>query len=95
MTRLQQYLIIKDKEMKKTTSRVTKAMRETVDIDGLADKVFTKYFKFIQTKATTQGSHLEIKINKKGRADTRAKANNAAPNDKESMQTPTDLGLVG
>ena len=47
MNQLQQYLITKDKEMKKTTARVNKAMRETVDLDGLADKIFGKYFKFI------------------------------------------------
>ena len=47
MNGLQYYLITKDTEMKKTTSRVTKAMRETVDVDGLAEKVFNKYIKFI------------------------------------------------
>ena len=48
MNEIQQYLILKDREMKKTTSRVNKAMRETVDVEGLAEKVFTKYLKFIK-----------------------------------------------
>lgn len=46
-------MVSKDKEMKKTTNRVYKAMRETVDVDGLGDKVFGKYLKFFQQKATT------------------------------------------
>ena len=47
MNGLQQYLITKDKEMKKTTNRVNKAMRETVDVEGLAEKILGKYLKFI------------------------------------------------
>ena len=47
MNSILQYTISKDKEMKKTSSRVNKAMRETVDIDGLADKIFGKYLKFV------------------------------------------------
>ena len=58
MNQLQQYIIGKDKEMKKTTTRVNKAMRETVDIEGLADKIFTKYFKFLQTKVSSPGPHI-------------------------------------
>ena len=46
--------------MKKTTSRVNKAMRETVDVDGLADKIFTKYLKFIETKARSPGPHINL-----------------------------------
>lgn len=60
MNNLQQYLITKDKEMKKTVSRVNKAMRETVDVDGLADKIFGKYLKFIDTKARSPGPHINI-----------------------------------
>ena len=44
--------------MKKTSSRVNKAMRETVDIDGLADKIFGKYLKFVQTKVAQPGPHI-------------------------------------
>ena len=58
MNQIQQYLITKDKEMKKTTFRVSKAMRETVDVEGLADKIFGKYYKFVQGKATSPGPHL-------------------------------------
>lgn len=56
MTSLQQYLISKDKEMKKTTSRVNKAMRETVDLSDLDSKIFGKYSKFIQSKAASPPS---------------------------------------
>jgi hypothetical protein len=41
-------------------SRVNKAMRETVDVDGLADKIFGKYLKFIDTKARSPGPHINI-----------------------------------
>ena len=44
--------------MKKTTSRVNKAMRETVDIDGLADKIFAKYLKYVQTKAQSPAASI-------------------------------------
>ncbi len=60
MVQIQQYLITKDKEMKKTCGRVHKAMRETVDVDGLADKIFGKYLKFIQTKAQSPGPHINL-----------------------------------
>ena len=52
MLQLQQYLITKDKEMKKTYSRVNKAMKETVDLDGLNEKILHKYLKFLQTKGS-------------------------------------------
>jgi len=58
MNQLQQYIISKDKEMKKTTSKVNKAMRETVDIDGLSDKIFGKYLKFIQQRVSSPGPHI-------------------------------------
>mmetsp|Transcript_25068 Transcript_25068/g.31391 ORF Transcript_25068/g.31391 Transcript_25068/m.31391 type:complete len:101 (-) Transcript_25068:1295-1597(-) len=58
MDRIRQYITSKDKEMKKTTFRVSKAMRETVDVDGLADKIFTKYMKFVETKVRTPGPHI-------------------------------------
>ena len=60
MNGIQQYLITKDKEMKKTVARVNKAMRETVDIQGLADKIFGKYLKFLTTKAQSPGPHINI-----------------------------------
>ena len=60
MNAIQQYLITKDKEMKKTVVRVNKAMRETVDIQGLAEKIFGKYLKFLTTKAQSPGPHINI-----------------------------------
>ena len=60
MNDIQQYLILKDKEMKKTVSRVNKAMRETVDVNGLADKIFSKYLKFIETKARSPGPLINL-----------------------------------
>ena len=62
MDRIMQYTVAKDKEMKKTTARVNKAMRETVDVDGLPEKIFGKYLKFIQTKAASPGPHIEISV---------------------------------
>lgn len=49
---------MKDKEMKKTTFRLNKATRETVDVDGLADKIFSKYMKFVDTKVRSPGPHI-------------------------------------
>lgn len=50
MLSIQQYVILKDKEIKKQAHRVDKASRETVDLDGLAIKIFGKYLKFLQQK---------------------------------------------
>ena len=50
MQQIQQYVIQKDKEIKKQAHRVDKASRETVDLDGLAIKIFGKYLKFLQQK---------------------------------------------
>ena len=44
--------------MKKTTFRLNKAMRETVDVDGLSDKIFSKYMKFVDTKVRMPGPHI-------------------------------------
>ena len=43
-------MILKDKEIKKQALRVDKASRETVDLDGLALKIFGKYLKYLQGK---------------------------------------------
>ena len=40
--------------MKKQAARVQKAMRETVDLDGLGVKIFGKYLKFLQQKVATK-----------------------------------------
>merc|ERR1712060_602632 len=50
MLAIQQFVILKDKEIKKQAHRVDKASRETVDLDGLAQKIFGKYLKFLQGK---------------------------------------------
>ena len=50
MMSIQQFVILKDKEIKKQAHRVDKASRETVDLDGLAQKIFGKYLKFLQGK---------------------------------------------
>ena len=50
MLGIQQFVILKDKEIKKQAIRVDKASRETVDLDGLAIKIFSKYLKFLQNK---------------------------------------------
>ena len=50
MLAIQQFVVLKDKEIKKQAIRVDKASRETVDLDGLAIKIFSKYLKFLQNK---------------------------------------------
>ena len=40
--------------MKKQSARVQKAMRETVDLDGLGVKIFGKYLKFLQQKVASK-----------------------------------------
>lgn len=50
MLKIQQHVISKDKEVKKQATRVQKGMRETVDLDGLAIKIYGKYLKFLQQK---------------------------------------------
>ena len=47
MIKIQQHVIGKDKEIKKQATRVQKGMRETVDLDGLAMKIYGKYLKFL------------------------------------------------
>ena len=54
MTKLQTYVVQKDREMKKQATRVQKAMRETVDLDGLGVKIFGKYLKFLQQKVAAK-----------------------------------------
>ena len=76
MLGLQQYLTSKDKEMKKTTSRVNKAMRETVDLSDLDSKIFGKYSKFISSKAANPPA-IVPRTNKKGTAKTKDKDNAA------------------
>jgi len=46
--------VSKDREMKKQSARVQKAMRETVDLDGLGVKIFGKYLKFLQQKVASK-----------------------------------------
>ena len=58
MDSIRQYIVSKDKEMKKTNFRLSKAMRETVDIDGLSEKIFGKYMKFVETKVRSPGPHI-------------------------------------
>ena len=47
-------MVSKDREMKKQATRVQKAMRETVDLDGLGVKIFGKYLKFLQQKVAAK-----------------------------------------
>lgn len=54
MTKIQTYVVQKDREMKKQATRVQKAMRETVDLDGLGVKIFGKYLKFLQQKVAAK-----------------------------------------
>ena len=59
MLSIQQFVILKDKEIKKQAIRVDKASRETVDLDGLAIKIFSKYLKFLQNKVLEEQQRQE------------------------------------
>jgi len=59
MLSIHQFVILKDKEIKKQATRVAKASRETVDLDGLALKIFGKYLKFLQTKVLEEQQRQE------------------------------------
>ena len=50
MIKIQNHVIGKDKEIKKQATRVQNGMRQTVDLDGLAIKIYGKYMKFLQQK---------------------------------------------
>ena len=50
MLKIQQHVITKDKEIKKQATRVQKGMSLTVDLEGLAIKIYGKYLKFLQQK---------------------------------------------
>ncbi len=97
MLSLQQYLISKDKEMKKTTSRVNKAMRETVDLSDLDSKIFGKYSKFIQSKAANPPS-IVARTNRRGGGHAKTKSNLkngppvVKPEEQETDMAQEDLG---
>ena len=41
-----------DKKIKKQAQRVKKALRETVDLEGLNEKIMAKYLKFLQLQVS-------------------------------------------
>lgn len=51
--------------MKKTALRLEKAMRETVDLEGLPDKIIGKYMKFLETKLRGPGPYISPVSSKK------------------------------
>lgn len=93
MNQLQQYIISKDKEMKKTTSKVNKAMRETVDIEGLSEKIFGKYLKFIQQKVSAPGPHISPVGQKKIRIPKEHVPEPFEKVDNQDLGTKQDLRL--
>ena len=50
MLSLHQKIISKNKEIKRQAIRVQEGMKETVDLEGLATKIYGKYLKFLQQK---------------------------------------------
>jgi len=48
MRKIEQEVIRKDREIKKQATKVKKALRETVDLEGLTEKIMAKYLKFLQ-----------------------------------------------
>lgn len=69
MLGIQQFVILKDKEIKKQASRVEKASRETVDLDGLHIKIFGKYLKFLQNKVLDEQQAWESARSNRERVD--------------------------
>ena len=50
MRRLEQEVINQDRHIKKQAAKVKKALRETVELDGLHQKIMGKYLRFLQQK---------------------------------------------
>ena len=48
-----------DRTMKSQSNRVYKAMRETVDLYGLSEKMLGKYLKFLQQKCASRIDELD------------------------------------
>lgn len=48
MRRIEQEVDEKDKKIKKQAGKLKKALRETVDLDGLDQKIMAKYLRFLQ-----------------------------------------------
>jgi hypothetical protein len=50
MREIEQRVISRNKEIKSKSAKLSKLLRETVELDGLGLKVFQKYTKFLQHK---------------------------------------------
>lgn len=50
MRRIQVEVDQSDKKIKKQASKLKKALRETVDLNGMEQKVMSKYLRFLQQK---------------------------------------------
>ena len=63
-------------------------MRETVDVEGLADKIFGKYLKFVETKARSPGPHINLPAQRKSERET------VDTKDPQEMKLDEHLGSV-
>ena len=54
MRTIEQRVINRNKEIKSKSAKLSKILRETVELDGLGLKVFQKYTKFLQHKVQTK-----------------------------------------
>jgi len=78
MLEIETAVVAQDKQVKSSVNKVKKALKDTVDLDGLTSKMLLKYRDMIYGKAT---SHIEMLTKDKGRSQQTSQFNTAL-NDK-------------
>jgi hypothetical protein len=78
MLEIETAVVAQDKQVKSSVNKVKKALKDTVDLDGLTSKMLLKYRDMIYGKAT---SHIEMLSKDKGRSQQTSQFNTAL-NDK-------------
>jgi hypothetical protein len=54
MRRIEIEVDTRDKKIKKQSAKLKKALRETVDLNGLDQKIMSKYLRFLQQKVNAK-----------------------------------------
>jgi hypothetical protein len=54
MRRIELEVDQRDKKIKKQAAKLKKALRETVDLNGLDQKIMSKYLRFLQKKVNAK-----------------------------------------
>lgn len=54
MRRIELEVDQRDKKIKKQAAKLKKALRETVDLNGLDQKIMSKYLRFLQQKVNAK-----------------------------------------